>query len=227
MNLLNDPNQAVPQAIKAYLKQLGVVLIEYPSGDGAPEKPLVGKAPETTADAVALVEKVLTLTGHSYASKVKIPAFKSRNDDFKLTVTADFYLKARGRERVIDLSGLDPEIVALLRERGILVLALAKEKNSLSVASKTLKFLGWKHKMGPHTLSSGLYRNNNVELTLSGVTFFTEQGDSVFMTPLALPPEVALFLHQKGYRVVTLAPLFPGGGARAAWERSEKTNAKF
>ncbi len=217
INFLDDPNQAVPQTIKAYLKQQGVAVVEYPSVE-APGKPLLEKTPETAVDSAALIEMVLTLTGHPHDSRVKIPAFESQNDDFKLTVTADFLLKTHGRERVIDLSGLDPEIVALLKERGISVLSLSKEKDPLAMASKTLGFLGWQHKMGPHTLSTAPHSKKNIKLTLSGVIFSTEQGHSVFMTPLSLAPEVALFLYQKGYRVVTLAPFPPGSGTQAAWK---------
>ena len=168
-------------------------------------------------DAPSLVEMVLTLTGHPHSARVKIPAFESRNDDFKLTVTADFYLSTHGRERVIDLGGLDPEIVALLKERGIAVLSLSKDKDPLSLASKTLEFLGWPYKMGPHTLSTAPNGRQNVNLTLTGVIFSTEGGHSVFLTPLDLPPEVALFLYDRGYRVVTLASFSAGARTRAAW----------
>ena len=218
INLLDDKSQAVPQSVKSYLKERGVLFVEYPSTQ-TPDKPLTEKTPETTPDAPSLVEMLLTLTGHPHDARVKIPAFESRNDGFKLTVTADFYLTAHGKERVIDLSGLDPEIVALLKERGISVLSLSKEKNPLSMASKTLKFLGRQHKMGPHTLSTAPHSKKNVKLTLSGVTFFTEGGHSVFMTPLDLPPEVALFLYEKGYRVVMLASFSSGAGTQAAWGR--------
>ena len=218
INLLDEPNQAAPPTIKTFLKQLDVVLIEFPSTEAA-LKPLPQKAPEAALDSVSLIEMLLTLTGHPHDAKVKIPAFESRNDDFKLTVTADFHLKSHGKERVIDLSGLDPEIVALLKERGVSVLSLSKEVDALNMASKTLTFLGWQHKMGPHTLSTAPNGKNNIKLTLSGIAFFTEQGHSVFMTPLALPPEVALFLYQKGYRVITLAPFSPGVGKQAVWKQ--------
>ena len=216
INLLDDKSQAVPQSIKSYLKEQGVLFVEYPSPP-TPGKPLSEKAPETALDAPSLVEMVLTLTGHPHDARVKIPAFESRNDDFKLTVTADFYLTAHGKERVIDLSGLDPEIVALLKERGVSVLSLSKEKNPLAMASKTLKFLGWQHKMGPHTLSTAPHSKKNVKLTLSGLIFFSEGGHSVFMTPLDLPPEVAQFLYEKGHRVVMLAAFSSGARTHAAW----------
>jgi len=218
INLLDDKNPAVPQSVKAYLKEQGVLFVEYPSHE-TPDKPLNEKAPETALDAPSLVEMILTLTGHPHEARVKIPAFESQNDDFKLTVTADFYLTANGRERVIDLRGLNPEIVALLKERSISVLSLSKEKNPLAMASKTLKFLGWQHKMGPHTLSTASHSTKNIKLTLSGVIFFTESGNSVFMTPLDLPPEVALFLYEKGFRVVTLSSFSSGAGAQRAWGR--------
>lgn len=218
INLSDDKSRAVPQSVKAYLKGRGVLFVEYPSVP-TPEKPLAEKAPETALDAPSLVEMILTLTGHPHDARVKIPAFKSRNDDFKLTVTADFYLTAHGKERVIDLSGLDPEVVALLKERGVSVLSLSKEKNPLAMASKTLKFLGRQYKMGPHTLSTAPHSKKNVKLTLSGLIFFTEGGHSVFMTPLDLPPEVGRFLHEKGHRVVMLADFSSGARTQAAWGR--------
>ena len=218
INLSDDKSQAVPQSVKAYLKGRGVLFVEYPSAP-TPEKPLAEKAPETALDAPSLVEMILTLTGHPHDARVKIPAFESRNDDFKLTVTADFYLTAHGKERVIDLSGLDPEIVALLKERGVSVLSLSKEKNPLAMASKTLKFLGWQYKMGPHTLSTAPHSKKNVKLTLSGLIFYTEGGHSVFMTPLDLPPEVVRFLYEKGHRVVMLAAFSSGARTLAAWGR--------
>ena len=216
INLTDDKSRAVPQSIRAYLKEQGVLFVEYPSAQ-TPDKPLSEKTPETVLDAPSLVEMVLTLTGHPHDARVKIPAFESRNDDFKLTVTADFYLTAHGKERVIDLSGLDPEIVALLKERGVSVLSLSKEKNPLAMASKTLKFLGWQYKMGPHTLSTAPHGQKNVNLTLSGLIFFSEGGHSVFMTPLDLPPGVVRFLHEKGHRVVMLTSFLPGARSQAAW----------
>ena len=201
-------------------------MTDFGSGRGAslnclsaqtPEKPLSEKTPETVLDAPSLVEMVLTLTGHPHDARVKIPAFESRNDDFKLTVTADFYLTVHGKERVIDLSGLDPEIVALLKERGVSVLSLSKEQNPLAMASKTLKFLGWQYKMGPHALSTAPHGKKNVKLTLSGLIFFSEGGHSVFMTPLDLPPEVVRFLYEKGYRVVMLTSFSSGARTQAAW----------
>ena len=216
IDLLDDNNQAISPSVKAYLKEREVLFVEYPTPP-TPEKPLVEKAPEIAKDAPSLVEMLLTMTGHPHDARVKIPAFESRNDDFKLTVTADFYLTAHGKERVIDLSGLDPEIVALLKERGVSVLSLSKEKNPLAMASKTLKFLGWQHKMGPHTLSTAPHSKKNVNLTLSGLIFFTEGGHSVFMTPLDLPPGVVRFLHEKGHRVVMLTSFSSGAGTQAAW----------
>ncbi len=218
INLLDNPNQATPQTIKTFLKQLDVALIEFPSAEET-LKPLPKKAPETALNAVSLIETLLTLTGRPHGKKVKISAFESRNDDFKLTVTADFHFKSQGKEWVIDLSGLDPEIVALLKENGVSVLSLSKERDALNMASRILAFLGWPHKMGPHTLATAPDDKNNIKLTLSGIIFFTEQGHSVFMTPITLPPEVALFLYQKGYRVITLAPFSPETDQQAIWKQ--------
>lgn len=216
IDFLDDKTKGVPRSVKAYLKGQGVLFVEYPSPE-TPEKPLVKKAPETAPDAASLVEMVLTLTGQPHEARVKIPAFESRNDDFRLTVTADFYLTGHGRERVIDLSGLEPEVVALLKERNISVLSLSTEHNPLAIVSKTLKFLGWAHNMGPLILATAPHGNQNVKLTLSGVVFSSEKGHSVFVTPINLPPELAVFLYEKGYRVVTLAAFSPLAGINSGW----------
>ena len=216
INFLDDRTKGVPHSVKAYLKGQGVLFVEYPLAE-TPRKPPAEKAPETASDAASLVEMVLTLTGQPHEAHVKIPAFESQNDDFKLTVTADFYLTGHGRERVIDLSGLEPEVVALLKERGISVLSLGTERNPLPIVAKTLKFLGWAHKMGPHILATAPHSNQNVKLTLSGVVFSSEKGRSVLMTPVNLPPGVAAFLCEKGYRVVTLASFSPLAGSKSGW----------
>ena len=216
INFLDDKTKGVPRSVKAYLKGQGVLFVEYPSSE-TPEEPPVETVPETVPDAASLVEMVLTLTGQPHEANVKIPAFESQNDDFKLTVTADFYLTGHGKDRVIDLSGLEPEVVALLKERGISVLSLSTEHNPLPIVAKALKFLGWAHKMGPHILATAPHSDRNVKLTLSGVVFSSEKGHSILMTPINLPPGVAAFLYEKGYTVVTLASFSPFAGRKGGW----------
>ena len=206
INLLQANSNGTPGTIKDYLKPLGVEIIEFPppgeKQGNAGQMPALEKA----EDAEALIGAVLNLTGQNFSTRLRIPAYESANNDFRFTIEADFYLKIRGKGYIIDLTGLDPEVIALLKDNGISVLSLSKEQAPLTMAAKTLKFLNVKFKPGPHLfLTNPDDIKRNVELTLKGILFYTHNGDSVFATPLNLPPEVGVFLAQKGYRVLVIS----------------------
>jgi len=205
INLLQAHSHGIPGAIKDYLKLLGVVIIEFPLVE---EKRGVGRvtAPEKTEDAESLIRAVLNLTGQDFSARLRIPAYESANNDFRFTIEADFFLKIRGKRHIIDLTGLDPEVIDLLRDKGISVLSLSKEHSPLSMVAETLKFLHVNFKPGPHLfLASPGNITRNVELTLKGILFYAHNGDSVFATPLDLPSKIGAFLSQKGYKVLVLS----------------------
>ena len=203
INLLQGRSQGTPAPIKDYLKPLGVEIIEFPPVKEKKEDVSRVTALEKTEDVEALIRAVLNLTGQDFSTSLRIPAYESANNDFKFTIQADFYLKIRGKRHIIDLAGLDPEVVALLRDNGISVLSLSKENKPLTMVAKTLKFLDVKFKPGPHSfLTNPDDITRNVKLTLKGISFYTHNGDSVLVTPLNLPSEIGTFLSQRGYRVV-------------------------
>jgi hypothetical protein len=206
INLLQARSNGTPGNIKDFLKSLGVEIIEFPqvqekSGDISGVTAL-----EKAEDAEALIGAVLNLTGQNFSTRLRIPAYESANNDFKFTIEADFFLKIRGKGHIIDLAGLDPEVIALLRDNGISVLSLSKEQVPLTMVAKTLKFLNVKFKPGPHLfLTSPDDITRNVELTLKGILFYAHNGASVFATPLNLPSEIGAFLSQRGYKVLVLS----------------------
>ena len=205
INLLQARSHGTPGAIKDYLKPLGVEIIEFPPVE---EKTGVSRvtALEKTEDTESLIRAVLNLTGQDFSTRLRIPAYESANHDFRFTIEADFYLKIRGKRHIIDLTGLDPEVIDLLRDDGISVLSLSKEHTPLTMVSKTLNFLNVNFKPGPHAfLTSPDNITRNVELTLKGILFYAHNGDSVFATPLNLPSEIGAFLSQRGYRVLVLS----------------------
>ena len=206
INLFQARSHGTPNTIKAYLKPLGVEIIEYPlldeKRDGIEKLPILEKA----KDPESLIRAVLNLTGQDFSTKLRIPAYQSANNDFRFTIEADFYLKIRGKTHIIDLTGLDPEVIALLRDDGVSVLSLSKEHEPLIMAAKTLKFLNVNFEPGPHAfLTNPGNITRNVELTLKGITFHAHDGDSVFVSPLSLPSEIGTFLSQKGYKVLVLS----------------------
>jgi len=205
INLLQARAKGIPGAIKGYLKPLGVEIIEFPLVEET--KAVSGvTALEKAEDAESLIKALLNLTGQDFSTRLRIPAYESANNDFRFTIEADFYLKIRGKGHIIDLAGLDPEVIALLRDNGISVLSLSKEQAPLTMVAKTLKFLNVKFKPGPHLfLTSPDDITRNVELTLKGILFYAHNGASVFATPLNLPSEIGVFLGQKGYKVLVLS----------------------
>jgi len=206
INLLQARSHGTPGTIKDYLKPLGVEIIEYPlleeKRDDIERLPTLEKAEDTES----LIRAVLNLTGQDFSTRLRIPAYESANNDFRFTIEADFYLKIRGKGHIIDLTGLDPAVIALLRDDGISVLSLAKEHEPLTMLAKTLKFLNMNFEPGPHLfLTSPGNITSHVELTLKGILFYAHNGDSVFATPLNLPSEIGVFLAQRGYKVLVLS----------------------
>ena len=205
INLLKAQFHGTPGTIKDYLRPLGVEIIEYPLVEERTDISRV-TAMEKAGDPESLIKAVLNLTGRDFSSRLRIPAYESANNDFRFTIEADFYLKIKGKSHIIDLAGLSPDVIALLRDDGISVLSLKKEHEPLTMVTKTLEFLNVNFKTGPHSfLSNPGNVTSNVELTLTGIIFHAHNGDSIFVTPLNLPSEIGAFLSQRGYRVLVLS----------------------
>ena len=206
INLLQARSHGTPGAIKDYLKPLGIEIIEFPLVEEGRGDISGVTALEKAEDPEALIRAVLNLTGQDFSTRLRIPAYESANNDFKFTIEADFYLKIRGKSHIIDLAGLDPEVIALLRDNGISVLSLSKKHAPLTMVAKTLKFLNVKFEPGPHLfLTSPDNITRNVEFSLKGILFYAHNGDSVFVSPLNLPSEIGAFLSQRGYKVLVLS----------------------
>jgi len=216
INLMDRRSRGLPRTIKNYLKVIGVEVIEYPSmaeGPGGTE-PLPGT--ETAGDPASLIKAVLNLAGQSFTTGVDIPAYETRNEDFRFTVQADFYLKIKGRPHIIDVAGLNPDTISLLKDNGISVLSLTSEEAPVEIVSRVLKLLHVRFKPGPHSFMArkgDLKRN--VKLTLPGIVFKDRKGGSVLVTSLDLPSEITAFLSQRGYRVLVISP-FSHGDSQSA-----------
>lgn len=207
INLTDSPSHNIPNMIKDYLMTLGVKVIDYPiaedKGADVVEKVALlegGEKPES------LVRTLLDLTGRSYSAQVEIPVYQRQKADFKLIVKADFFLKIKNRDAIIDLTGLGPEVISLLEEHQFLVLSLATEKNLLSIASMTLGFLGIESHDGPHSFfATNRDDSRNVKLTLPGIIFSDANGNAILATPLSVPDDIAVFLSKRAYRILPLS----------------------
>ena len=207
INLSDSPAIHNSGIIKDYLKGLGVKVIDYPPGQGdMTEGTAEAEMLSGGGDAPALIKSLMEFTGRTFSTQVRIPVYQSQKADFKLIVTADFFLKVKESDAIIALTDLGPEVISFLREHRFSVLSLAGEKEPLAIVSKTLEFLGVPFDTGPHDFMAVKRDDSkNIRLSLPGTVFSDKDGKPVFATPLSLPHEIAVFLSQRGYRILVLS----------------------
>jgi LysM repeat protein len=205
LNLIEKDPQKTPRTIKDYLASLSIKIVDFPPGDDTPEKTDHVATLYGGSDFLSLVGSVLNLTAQSYSTEVDIPLYEKQKSDFKLSAKADFLLKNREKDTVIDLKGLGPEIISLLKERGFLILSLASEKNPLTIIKRLLRFLDIKFDAGPHYFMATTGPiTKNIKLTVPGIVFSDSLGDTLLATPLSLPEEIKVFCSNKGYKILPL-----------------------
>ena len=130
INLVETGALYTPQAIKNYLKGLNISVIDYPpQKNGTPEVAGQAEILEGGRDPVSLMKTVLELMGQPFSTQVEIPVYQGNRADFKLIINADFFLKNREKDTIIDITGLAPEVILFLKEHQFSVLSLATEKD--------------------------------------------------------------------------------------------------
>lgn len=203
INLMDSHTPNTPRMIKDYLEGLGVKVIDYPQGDDDS----LGDIHEVEilkggTDSPSLIKTVLSLIGRPFSAQVEIPVYQSHRPEFKLIIKADFFLKIKGRDAIIDLTGLEPEVISFLEDHKFLHLSLGAEKNPLVTVTKTLEFLDIQFDSGPHSfMATTRDDSRNIRLTLPGIIFSGPHGEAILTTPLNLPGEIAAFLSQIGYKI--------------------------
>jgi hypothetical protein len=157
-------------------------------------------------DYSSLIKTVLALTGKSFSAQVEIPAYQSQKAGFKLIINADFSLKIKGKNAIIDITGLGPEIISFLKEHQFLILSLEGEKDPLAIITKTLGFLNVQFDPGPHHfMATTRDDSRNIQLTLPGIIFSDNHGKAILATRLNIPDEITAFLSEKGYFILDLS----------------------
>jgi hypothetical protein len=206
ITFVDDLTPKTPRAIKDFLRGLGIKAIDYPPADDtiypSPGKMEVLRPGD---DKSSLIEMILNLTGQPFSRDVEIPIYKSGKTDFNLIIKAGFFLKIDKKDCIIDLTGFSPDVIALLEEHQFSVLALANEKNPSSIVSKTLGFLGVQFDSKPHDfMAAERDELKNIRLTIPGIIFQDNNGQRIFATHLRIPEEIAIFLSQRGYSILSL-----------------------
>jgi hypothetical protein len=206
ITLVDDHTPRTPRAIQDFLRTQGIKAIDYPPADDAFE-PAAAKLEVLKAgnDISSLIETILNLTGQPFSRGVEIPIYKSGESNFNLVMKAGFLLKVNGKDCIIDLKGLEPDIATLLEEHQFRVLLLAGDKDPSSIVSKTLDLLGVQFDSKPHDfMAAERDQQKNVTLTIPGIVFQANSGKNIFATPLEIPDDIALFLSQRGYDILNL-----------------------
>ena len=206
LNLVPSPQGYVPETVKNHLERLRVHVIEYPPG----ANPLDTRKPRgkvyRAGDRFALIEALLKLTGYAFSAGEQIPAFMGQKEDFRLVINADFFVKTGRGNTIFDLTGLDPQIIALLKKRKISVLSLVDEKDPLVITDRILDKLQVKSKKGPHKMEA-LHdaENKKVAITMPGILFRGVDGKEVLVTPVEVPEEISTFLSKKEFGLLLLS----------------------
>lgn len=206
ITLMDETLPATPQGIKALLGNQGIKIIDYPPKDAPPmDASIKAGVLETVQDTAAMVEMLLNLAGQKFQKKVEMPIYQNQKGNLALIIQADYTLTVNGRGYVIDLSGLGPEILSLLKENNQSVLSLGHEKDPIPIVSKVLEFIGMKFDSTPYSfLATGRDPSRNVRFTIPAITFQDQHGQPVLATDLKMPLEITTFLTQKGYTILSL-----------------------
>ncbi|RLB27857.1 MAG: hypothetical protein DRG66_04725 [Deltaproteobacteria bacterium] len=210
ITLINNPSERTPGMVRAYLEKLGVKVIDYPDFPAlAPVKEGVPTQKKITIEEntdFPLPTLLLNLTGQPFSSQVKIPVYKGGGSGFDLIINGDLFFSRKGKDCIIDFTGLPPDIVSLLRKHQFLVLSLASETDLNRMTEQILDFLGLPFDSKPHRfLAAARDDTRNITLTIPGISFHDQEGKKILATDKKMPQEIVSFLYQKGYNLLELS----------------------
>jgi len=210
ISLITTPSEKTPPMVRAYLEKLGITVIDYPDYP----------APALMKEAVPIKKKItieentdyplptllLNLAGQPFSSQVKIPVYKGGRAGFNLIMKADLFFNRKGKDCIIDLTGLPPEIMSLLKKHQFSVLSLAGEKDPSRMTERILGFLGLPFDPKPHRFpTTARDEARNITLTIPGISFQEHEGKRILATDQNIPEEIVSFLNQKGYSILELS----------------------
>ena len=210
ITLINNPSERTPGMVRACLEKLGIKVIDYPGFPAlAPVKEGVPTQKKITIEEntdFPLPTLLLNLTGQPFSGHVKIPVYKGGGSGFDLIINADLFFSRKGKDCIIDFTGLPPDIVSLLKKHQFLVLSLASETDLNRMTERILDFLGLPFDSKPHRfLAAARDDTRNITLTIPGISFHDQEGKKILATDKKMPQEIVSFLNQKGYNLLELS----------------------
>ena len=209
-SFINNPSEQTPGVIRAYLKKLGIRVIDYP--DLSYPKDLTDTAPHKKKISIEkniefpLPTLLLNLAGQPFSRKVKIPVYQGKGSEFNLIIQADLFFNRHGKDCMINTTDLSPAIISLLKKHQFLFLSIAGEKDLNKITELLLDFLGLSYDSKPHHfLTSSRDEARNITLTVPGISFYDQEGKHILATDKNMPQEIISFLNQKGYTLLELS----------------------
>lgn len=209
ISFINNPSERTAGMVKAYLKTLGITVIDYsdpPISKNMKDEVLIQKKIKIEKNMGSpLPSLLLKLVGQPFSSQIKIPVYQGEGSGYNLIIQADLFFNRKGKDCIIDTTGLSPAIVSLLKKHQFLVLSLAGEKDLNRTTKLILDFLGLSFDSKTrHFLASSRDKTRNITLTIPGISFYDQDGKRIFATDKKMSEEIVLFLNQKGYHVLEL-----------------------
>ncbi len=210
VSLLDNPSEMTPATVRAYLGKLGIKVVDYPDFSGREDMDEGGLTPEKMeideGMDFPLPSLLLELAGQPFSRQVRIPVYQGESPKFNLIIQADLFFNRNGRDCIIDLTGLSPAILALLKKHQFLVLSLARVKDASGVTELALNFLGIPFESGPLNLvAASRDETRSTAFSIPGIRFHDREGKKVLATGTKMPVEIALFLNQRGYNLLDLS----------------------
>ncbi|MBW1997971.1 MAG: LysM peptidoglycan-binding domain-containing protein [Deltaproteobacteria bacterium] len=207
ISIIGRQGSPTPREILDYIEKEGVKVIEFPRPEMEKTVPWArGESLQPAFNKADLIERIFRLSGRDFARNVEIPVYQSQKTNFSLIIKADFLFQDKGVDHIIDLTGLDPPILSLLREHQFKVMSLSDVEDPTLVASKTLDFIGVQAESKVHMFTAAeRTTEKNIRLNIPGIIFRGSDGKTVFATEVNLPEEIALFLKRKGYSLLGLS----------------------
>ncbi|MBN1904791.1 MAG: LysM peptidoglycan-binding domain-containing protein [Deltaproteobacteria bacterium] len=195
LNLGEKGGKNTPVSIKKYLEGHGIRIIDYPEGETNEEVDKVIDPITLGSSINSVVEKILELAEQPYSLKRDIPLYRGEGSDFNLTIKADYSFNRKGKDYIIDMNGLEVEVITLLNEHGFSVLSLAGEAELLKAAGRVFDFMGeeWSDS-GEGFYALPKEAQGNVRLIVPGIIYRDIKGRVNLFTFIRPIQEISGFL---------------------------------
>ncbi len=196
LNIIEKGGKYTPLSLKRYLEGHGIRIIDYPEGEAYEEADKKEVNTITLGSNInSVIEKILELAEQPYSVKVDIPLYRGEGSDFNLTVKADYSFNRKGKDYIIDMNGIEGDVITLLNEHGFSVLSLPVETDPLKAAGQVLDFLGeeWKDtEQGFYSMPKEAH--GNVRLIVPGILYRDTKGRVNLFTFIRPIREISGFL---------------------------------